>query len=937
MKHLTTILSFALLFAMVLYSNVAKAQVQVTVRCNTATCLDTLRPHHIVQMMGESKKGTSPAISWSDGPILTNIGGDYWVATITAQPGDTIKFKFVAKFDATTPTIHWSGWEGPLDAGGDFSSGNDRVVIVGTKDTTLPIQFYNGTDNKLPQYWRPYELKQDTVAVYFRVNMAGETNFNPEQDIPAVYGGAPLGSDSWPKIIDLTREVNSRNGAFWSGVAYIAKSQLASYPWQNYKFVYSGNWETGDNRYFQFTEHLVNVSGDTTLSWVYFSNKAPVSGDVPMVNVTFRVNTSTCLDTLQPHHIVGLNGESVKGIPGLVWGSGASTIKLTNVGGDYWETTLKVQPGDIIHYKFITKYDDATMSVVNWGWEGDINNGYDSWTCRVTVVGDKDTVLPLQYYNGGTTKVAQYWVPFELKQDTVAIYFRVNMGGVNFDPSTQSVEVRGGFGSASWTKVADLKREVGSVNGGSFWSGVAYFAKADLTPGAVFKYKYVFRSPETWEITSDRSLILSASTIERGDTTIHWNYFNNKAPAGNKIQTNLLFRLKLDALEKIGLFKSSLGDRVGVTGPKGWAVDPFDFDTDPTILKMTYNSDLEEWNLVEPFQVFPNDEIVYKYYIAWDSSRVNPESPNYVPGLMLSNGWEEPGVTGGADRRYTFTSELEQIVPGDFGSAQQFFNSIHPYGVITTPISVTFRINMAPATNASTNPTNPLFRPGTDTVWVQFDGCMVPITQGKTMYGTDNRVELTDPDGDGIYTGTLDLTPPTLYQFCYRITYSNYPNASVTNGGGILRGRRYYQYIRPTTIGAGGAVTWPSSYVFPTLDWKAENLDVEEPPDLETPGGVYINEGVPSVYNLEQNYPNPFNPATMITYRIPERVRVRIDVYNMLGQKITTLLDQEQDAGTHSILWDARTDTRNTITSGVYFLKMQAGAFTQIRKMLYLK
>jgi hypothetical protein len=937
MKHRFWLLFFVfvLLMSVGVFVSLASAlTVNVKVRCNTSTCLDTLRSNHLVRMMGSSNLGTTPAISWSDGPVFTNVGGDYWEATVAAKAGDTLKYKFVAEFSAGNATIHWSGWEGPLDAGGAFSSGNDRVLIVGTNDTTLPVQYYNGTDGKLPQYGKPFATKQDTVAVYFRVNMAGETDFNPATHVPGVYGTAPLGSGSWPKIIDLVRETSSRNGAFWSGVAYIPKANVLTTDWETYKFVYNGVWESSTNRFFPFSNNIINITGDTTINWVYFSNKAPSNTPVATVNVKIRCNTSTCLDTLQTTHIVGIGGESQKGVTGLNWSAG---LKLTNVKGDYWETTVQAQPGDTIYYSFVTKYNDTTFSLVNWGWDGPINNGVNSRTNRMLVVGANDTVLPLQYYNGGTAKVAQYGTPFVAKQDTVAIYFRVNMGGVSFDPATQTVEVQGGIGSASWAKVVSLARETGSINNGSFWSGTAYVAKTALTVGAQQKYKFVFRSPETWESSSDRSFYYSDATINgTGDTTLHWNYFNNKAPSGPKVDANLLFRLKLNALENAHLFNRTLGDKIGVTGPKGWAVPPFVFDTDPTVLKMVYNSDLEEWNLIEPFSLYPNDQIVYKYYIAWDSSRVNPLSANYIPGLDMTNGWEEPGVTGGADRKYTYTSSTDQIVPGDFGADQQFFNSIHPYGAITTPISVTFRVNMVPATVLATNPTNPLFRPGTDSVFISFDGCFVPVTQGKTMYGTDNRIELTDLDGDGIYTGTMPLNAPTLYQFCYRVTYTtSVPNSNVTNGGGILMGRRYYQYVKPTRVQANGVLTWPSTYTFAIMDWKVDNLTNETPPDLETVTGVNTNvNGLPRVYALEQNYPNPFNPSTVITYAMPEKAHVKIEIFNILGQRTITLMDQEQPAGTHSLEWNA---ANTKISSGVYFLKMQAGAFTQVKKMVLTK
>ena len=95
---------------------------------------------------------------------------------------------------------------------------------------------------------------------------------------------------------------------------------------------------------------------------------------------------------------------------------------------------------------------------------------------------------------------------------------------------------------------------------------------------------------------------------------------------------------------------------------------------------------------------------------------------------MLYEVITEPGVTGGADRRYTYTDQSSQFPNGDFGQPQQFFNSLDPRGVITTPITINFAIDMTPAMDVNENPTNPLFVPG-DSVYVQFDGCITSISQ----------------------------------------------------------------------------------------------------------------------------------------------------------------------------------------------------------------
>jgi len=116
-------------------------------------------------------------------------------------------------------------------------------------------------------------------------------------------------------MASLVREVGSvNNGSFWSGAAYLPKAGVATGDQQKYQFVFRSpeTWESSGNRSFNFTNNVINVAGDTTLAWVYCSNKAPSLGPVTTVNVRFRCNTSTCLDTLRPYHIVGLGGSLKK-------------------------------------------------------------------------------------------------------------------------------------------------------------------------------------------------------------------------------------------------------------------------------------------------------------------------------------------------------------------------------------------------------------------------------------------------------------------------------------------------------------------------------------------------------------------------------------------------------------------------------------------------
>jgi hypothetical protein len=91
-------------------------------------------------------------------------------------------------------------------------------------------------------------------------------------------------------------------------------------------------------------------------------------------------------------------------------------------------------------------------------------------------------------------------------------------------------------------------------------------------------------------------------------------------------------------------------------------------------------------------------------------------------------------------------------------------------------------------------------------------------------------------------------------------------------------------------------------------------------------------KSVPKVYNLAQNFPNPFNPNTVINYQLPVSSDVELSVYNLLGQKVATLVSGRMEAGFHQIEWDA-----TGFATGVYFYQMKAADFTDVRKMILIQ
>ena len=92
------------------------------------------------------------------------------------------------------------------------------------------------------------------------------------------------------------------------------------------------------------------------------------------------------------------------------------------------------------------------------------------------------------------------------------------------------------------------------------------------------------------------------------------------------------------------------------------------------------------------------------------------------------------------------------------------------------------------------------------------------------------------------------------------------------------------------------------------------------------------NSEIPTVFKLYNNYPNPFNPSTSIKYDVPKNTFVNLSVYDILGKLVTNLVSQDMTAGRYDIVWDAK-----NYASGTYIYRLEAGEFTDVKKMILVK
>jgi hypothetical protein len=128
-----------------------------------------------------------------------------------------------------------------------------------------------------------------------------------------------------------------------------------------------------------------------------------------------------------------------------------------------------------------------------------------------------------------------------------------------------------------------------------------------------------------------------------------------------------------------------------------------------------------------------------------------------------------------------------------------------------------------------------------------------------------------------------------------------------------------------------------------TAAYEIEDLAVDAYETLiysvsETTGAeIDTNPGVIKDVRLYQNFPNPFNPVTIIWYDLPGFTRVEMKVFNLMGQEVTTLVNEAQPAGRYSVKWDGRNTAGQQVASGVYVCSLYAGDLKLTKKMLLVK
>ncbi len=430
------------------------------------------------------------------------------------------------------------------------------------------------------------------------------------------------------------------------------------------------------------------------------------------------------------------------------------------------------------------------------------------------------------------------------------------------------------------------------------------------TPGATVFYKYVMvqAAGDFWEGDPNREYV--HPDVAGSGLSIPTVFFNRDDVCTTLDTGPVLFTIDMSVMNSMGLFTPDVAnDEIRTYGAfNGWGPgNPANSHMQPALFGGPFDYELNA--TVGPAEVGSTQN--YKFFMLVDT---------VAHGNV--DGWEEPPSQGGGNRQFVFNGAAGTTAD------HAYYMDIPPAGVLTGTVTVTFSVDMRPATDGNVFP-DP-FDPASDSVFFSSEDQIQGYFQGWDPQRGIGDFFYEDVDGDTIYEMTMDVGSPGYAAMVYRVAYGDNRVAAIYEGGGFDFGKSRTRYLW-----SGGAI--PSSITFET------DVFTKDPPLVVEPwpfGATSIDDNAvfPAAFSLEQNYPNPFNPETTIRFSISRAADVNLVIYNALGQKVRTLLNGTVAPGAHDQVWDGMNESGVAVTSGIYFYKLNVdNKQSAVRKMVLMR
>lgn len=332
------------------------------------------------------------------------------------------------------------------------------------------------------------------------------------------------------------------------------------------------------------------------------------------------------------------------------------------------------------------------------------------------------------------------------------------------------------------------------------------------------------------------------------------------------------------------------------------------------------------------------DRGVYYYEVFAVDAANNPSAPA-AANKRATNYWlGDVDGTGGNMVPNGLVNVFDMTVLGTyFGNASVALNSaaspvdVGPtdnfsrLGIPTTDSRINFEDLMVFAMNfgvVTAAKSEAIVGTSVDLAWVRYDdGSMaLRLVDGAGLKGV--RVTANKPVGALVAGGLLDEQS--------ELTFAQ-------NIGETLDANVAVMGVSTTFTGTGDLFVIPAGEAIEasdlTITARAIDNSRMEVKLTSAAGG----QATPRVFALNDNYPNPFNPLTKISFSLPETQKVRLTVYSLDGRKVATLLDETRGAGLHEVVWTGRDDAGQSVASGTYFYRIDAGRYSDVRKMTLMK
>ena len=423
--------------------------------------------------------------------------------------------------------------------------------------------------------------------------------------------------------------------------------------------------------------------------------------------------------------------------------------------------------------------------------------------------------------------------------------------------------------------------------------------------------------------------------FESTDNGASWHYANNGFPAVSIWDMKVVDDQIVVATHGRGIWSVTIPELLNVPPPavtlsprlNPLAQAPDGFLNIDINLRSVYDSTVVSINQQKLSTIFNNApaDTLIKYPVT-QAGTISASLTSYKDGDTYLSAIRSASVVPFAPPQITYSNDFNNL-SNDFigngfvtinypGFSNPAIHSIHPYSNYSSYI---YRL-IVPIIVASTNAT------------VQFDE-VVLVEAG------DPGSEYGDPDFfdyvivEGSRDGIKWLPIEDGYDSRYDSDWLNAYNSGLPGDSTLLK---THTMNLLNTFSPGEQILLRfrlfSDAAVNSWGWTLDNLKLQEGVT-----GIAENEVIPGQFALFQNYPNPFNPSTTIQYQLARSSRVELKIYSTLGQLVRTLVENNQQAGLKTVVWDGKDRFGNAVASGVYLYRIKAGDFIQSKKMILLK